>query len=83
MVLGLKAGGIKSENQEMKESAYELAKEFSRLFQARNGSIVCRVLLDCDLSTPEGLQSARDRGLFTTHCTKFVRDAAEIVASMI
>lgn len=29
-------------------------------------SVVCRALLGCEIDTPEKLQMARDRGLFTT-----------------
>jgi C_GCAxxG_C_C family probable redox protein len=58
MVLGLKYGHISAEDQESKEASYRGVQEFIAQFQERNGSIICNELLDCDISTPEGLQSA-------------------------
>jgi C_GCAxxG_C_C family probable redox protein len=79
MVLGLKYGHISAEDQESKEASYRGVQEFIAQFQERNGSIICNELLDCDISTPEGLQSAYDAQLFNTRCLKFVGDAAEIL----
>lgn len=83
MVIGLKHGYTKAEDREIKEEAYRLVNEFARLFRERNGSIVCRELIGCDIGTPEGLKYARDNDLFNTHCLKFVRDAVEIVAEIL
>lgn len=82
MVLGLKFGTV-SPKPEAKERIYERIREFARQFQARNGSIECRALLDCDISTPEGLTRARDEKMFTKVCPKFVRDAAEVLEEML
>jgi len=57
--------------------------EFAERFKERNGSLVCRDLLGCDISQPEGLQRAKDEKLLTTLCPKFVRDAAEILGEML
>ena len=83
MVMGLLAGETKEEDKAIKEEAYRLAVEFSHPFRERNGTVICRELLDCDISTPEGMKSAIERELFTTHCAKFVRDAAEIVPGIL
>ena len=83
MVIGLKYGHTKAEDRETKMEAYRLAREFASLFQERNGSIICRELMGCDIGTPEGLQFARDEDLFNTRCLKFVRDATEIVGKML
>jgi len=40
-------------------------------------------LLGCDISTPEGLNSSREKNLFTTICPKYVRDAAGIVEDIL
>jgi hypothetical protein len=37
----------------------------------------------CDIGTPEGHEAAKEKGLFTTTCPKFVRDAAEILEEML
>jgi len=83
LVIGLKYGNTRAEDRETKEKVYRLVREFSDIFQARNGSIVCRELLGCDISTPEGLEFAREKKLSITVCPKFVRDAAEIVSKIL
>jgi len=66
-----------------KEPAYRLGQEFMTRFEARHGSIMCRVLLDFDISTEAGWQQAREKGLFKTICPQFVRDAVEIAQDML
>jgi C_GCAxxG_C_C family probable redox protein len=83
MVLGLKYGHISADDLESKEEAYRKVEEFIEEFQARNGSIGCNELLECDISTPQGLQSAYDQQLFSTHCPRFVADAVEIIDQLI
>lgn len=83
MVMGLKHGGIKAEDDETREKADSLVREFVAEFKSRNGSILCRELLGYDISTEEGREAARAEGLHQTRCTKFVRDAAEIVEQIL
>jgi C_GCAxxG_C_C family probable redox protein len=83
MVLGLKIGHSTAEDEDSKERTYRAVEEFISQFQERNGTIRCNELLDFDISTPEGLQSAREAQLFTTRCPKFVSDAAEIVTRLM
>ena len=52
-------------------------------FESRHATILCRELIDCDISTLEGRQQAREKGAFTTLCPLFVRDAAEIVQAIL
>jgi C_GCAxxG_C_C family probable redox protein len=80
MVLGLKCGGT-SPDREAKERIYARIRQFADQFKARNGSLMCKDLLGCDISTAEGLELARSR--FSTTCPKFVRDAAEILEEML
>jgi C_GCAxxG_C_C family probable redox protein len=83
MALGLKHGKTKASDDDAKEKTYRLVLELVDKFKARNGSIVCRELLDCDMSTPEGLQDFKDRNLLETHCVRFVKDAAEILDEIL
>ncbi len=80
MALGLAQG---AETPAGKEGAYRLGEEFLQRFESRHATILCRELLDCDISTPEGLQQAREKGAFTVLCPLFVRDAAEIVQALL
>jgi C_GCAxxG_C_C family probable redox protein len=83
MVLGLKHGPASVEDQAAKEKTYELVREFAGRFKARNGSLVCRDLLGCDVSLPEGWQRAKQEKLFSTICPKIVQDAAEIIEQFL
>ena len=84
MAIGLAQPGISPEvNRSEKEKTCELGRRFIRAFEQRNGSTLCAELLGCDISTPEGAAKARQEGLHHSRCTKFVRDAVEIVESML
>jgi len=83
MVLGLKYGNATPEDKETKEKTYEMVIEFTNRFKARNGSVICRELLGCDISTPEGSKVAVEKGLFSSVCPRLVQDAAEILEEML
>jgi C_GCAxxG_C_C family probable redox protein len=83
MVLGLKYGNATAENQQAKEKTYEKIIEFTNRFKARNGSVLCRELLGCDINTQDGREKARDLGLFSTVCPEMVKNAAEILGEML
>lgn len=83
MVIGLKYGVTKVEDLPNKEKAYALVKEFVRKFTSRHGSIICKDLLGCDLSTPEGVKTAIEEKLFTTICPAFVRDTSKILDQIL
>jgi C_GCAxxG_C_C family probable redox protein len=83
MALGLKHGKVRATDDGAKEKTYGLVLQLVEKFKDRHGSIVCRDLLDCDMSTPEGLQDFKDRKLLETHCVRFVKDAAEILEEIL
>jgi len=83
MVIGLRYGKTEVQDKQEKEMTYGLVKEFVNRFKSRNGSIVCRELLGCDISTPEGLSIAKEKSLIATLCPKFVQDAAEIMEQIL
>jgi C_GCAxxG_C_C family probable redox protein len=83
MALGLKFGPTRAGDEAAKERAYGLACRFFKEFKARNGSVLCRELLGCDLSTPEGRKRAKETGLHSSRCPGFVRAAAEILERLL
>jgi C_GCAxxG_C_C family probable redox protein len=83
MVLGLKYGSDRTYGNEAKLNTYKLIREFTKKFKDRNGSILCKDVLDCDISTAEGYQAAKEKELFSTVCPKIVQDAAEILEEML
>jgi C_GCAxxG_C_C family probable redox protein len=80
MALGMARG---SSTPEGKEETYRLGQEFLRRFETGHKSILCRGLLEVDISTPEGHAQARDAGLFQSVCPLVVHDAAELVQAML
>ena len=80
MVLGLARGNT---TPEKKDETYRIAEEFIQRFQDRHESILCQELIGHDLSTPEGLQNARETGVFKSICPGLVKDAAELLADFL
>ena len=76
MVLGLKYG-------ESKEKSNEVCNKFLDEFKKENGSYICRDLLECDISTEEGVKYARDNNLFKELCPKMVESAAKITKDIV
>lgn len=83
MVIGLKHGmGIKDDIK-LKEKTYQLIQEFSRRFTDIHGSVICRKLLGCDISTTEGKQFFSQNELFDKKCLQYVKNAAEILEDIL
>ncbi len=82
MVLGLRHGMEMEGKSEAKEATYSRSRHFMQLFRERRGSVSCSEMLGCDLSTPEGMKEAVEKGLFTTVCPRAVRDAVEILETL-
>ena len=83
MVIGLKYGAVAGQDQESKQKTYRLVREFTQRFTAKNGSAVCRELLGCDISTPEGFEEMKRKGLHGTVCVKMVRDACDLLDELL
>jgi C_GCAxxG_C_C family probable redox protein len=83
MVISLRYCPTNSQDRNTRQKVYELVREFSKRFTARNHSIICKDLLGCDPSTPEGNKIAVEKGLFRSICPKMVQDAAEIIEEML
>lgn len=83
MVIGLKHSITDPKDGKTKQFAHKLAREFLNRFRQRNGSLLCRDLLGCDISTEEGFRMAQDKGLTKTVCPKLVKDAADIIEAVL
>ena len=83
MVLGLRFGKSRPDDDPARERTYALTREFVSRFRERHGAALCRELIGCDITTPEGYQSARDRQLFTALCPKYVRSAVELLEELL
>lgn len=83
IVIGLAQGMTDEDDLEDRDKTYELVNQFIKKFKEKNQSIICRELLECDLSTSEGRNEAKEKGLFETHCPNYVRNAADILEELI
>jgi C_GCAxxG_C_C family probable redox protein len=83
MALGLKYGNTTTQDRQAKEKTYEMIIEFTNRFKTRNGSVICRELLGCDISTQDGREKAQNDGLFSTICPEMVKNAAEILEEIL
>ncbi len=83
LALGLRHCARPATEPTAKYQSYPAVREFLERFRGRHGSLLCRELLGCDISTPEGLKRAQDQGIVKARCPGFVRSAAEIVESLM
>jgi C_GCAxxG_C_C family probable redox protein len=83
MVIGLTHGQTEARDKETKAKNYALVRDFTSRFRARHGSLLCRELIGCDLTTAAGMEAARERGIFAEKCPRFVRSAAEILEEIL
>lgn len=83
LLIGLKHGRTRAEDEKAKEKTYELVRRFVAAFKRLHGSIRCKELLGYDISTPEGMKKAKENKLFETICPKFVQTAAEIIEEIL
>jgi C_GCAxxG_C_C family probable redox protein len=80
MVIGAKFGKGEKGASMAAETTYRKTREFMDQFASRNGSFVCRRLLNgCDLTTEEGRRQFRDNDLFNRVCKPCVQSAVEIL----
>ncbi len=83
MVIGLKHSRVKGVTLLSKDKTEEVAHEFTERFKTRHGTVVCRELLGCDVTTSEGLNSAKQEKHFKKRCPGYVKDAAEILEELL
>jgi hypothetical protein len=83
MVVGLKCSAKDSKDVAAKAEAGRIAQEFLARFKAGQGSLLCRDIIGCDLSTPEGVKYAMESGRHQNLCPKAIRNAVEIIEDLL
>ena len=63
MIIGLKYGATDVGDLETKEKINKCVNEFVGKFKNRNGTILCKELLGCDVSTLEGREEVQKKNL--------------------
>ncbi|MDR2515391.1 MAG: C-GCAxxG-C-C family protein [Christensenellaceae bacterium] len=80
LLIGLKYGQLLPDDKGAKEKTYTAVQKFTKKFEERHGSTICKELLGVDLmSGDKALVSERVSAI----CPKMVRDAAGIVEEML
>ncbi len=82
MIIGMKYNGIESDYAS-RELGFAIGTDFIEEFESRHQTIDCKDLIGCDLSTPEGLKRFKDSGIFRNICPRWVKEAAEILETLL
>lgn len=80
MGLGLALG--RSHGRESASASYAATQSLVRSFEAEFGARDCDQLLGCDIGTPEGQATFRERRLHR-RCARYTARAAEIAATLL
>jgi C_GCAxxG_C_C family probable redox protein len=83
MVLSIYNGRKYAENGVKKIMTYSMVQEFNRKFVARHGTSNCKALLNCDLTTEEGLLYHQTNNLSEKVCEKCIRSSVQIINALI
>jgi C_GCAxxG_C_C family probable redox protein len=83
MVLGLKFGKTKNDDDSLRIKTYELVRKFADEFKKLNKTARCRDLLDCDLNTDEGHNFFKENNLRVTVCEKCIKGAVNILDKIL
>lgn len=85
MVIGSLVSATQGDDEENKKRNYELVREFTDRFTARNKSIICRELLALSANTVEPAKpDSRTAEYYKKRpCLRLVEDAAEILMQLI
>lgn len=82
MVIGLRYGHIIGDDNDSKSLCYQKTVEFTTAFKNKNKSIICRDLLGYDISMPEQMDIAAEKGLFKTTCVEMICNAVELLEEL-
>jgi C_GCAxxG_C_C family probable redox protein len=83
MLIGLRYGGIRADDIAAKEKTYAVVGEFLQEFKKRHGSVACTDLLGYNLSDPQQFTAAKTHKVAMERCPTFIRDAIEIVETLL
>lgn len=83
MVLGLKYGQCQKDDIESRIRTNSVTDRFLNEFKRINGSYICNELLNCDISTEKGIETALNNNLFTEFCPQMVKSAVKITEQIL
>lgn len=82
-VLGIIYGNETPEDVEAKAKALEKVNALREAFEKEFGTLSCKELLNCDLSTPKGIEFAKENALFETRCPLYVKRSVELIEELL
>jgi C_GCAxxG_C_C family probable redox protein len=84
IAIGIKYGRGEIDDKTATENTYAKTKELMEKFQERQGSFICKELLDgCDLTTEEGQLYFRENDMFNSVCKKCVGNVVQILENIL
>ena len=83
MVIGLKHGMGLDEDIEAKGKTAQLVREFTNRFEKKNGSVICKELLESDTNIPEDRENCDEDELVDKRCLHYVKNTIEILEELL
>jgi C_GCAxxG_C_C family probable redox protein len=84
MVLGIKYGRGEKDEKTATELTYAKTRELMDKFTQRNGTFICRKLLNgCELTTEQGQKEFKEKDFLNKTCKQCVQSAVEILENTI
>ena len=81
-VIGLKYGRTDIDDLQARDRTNNMSQNFISKFISKNGSDKCRNLIKYDISNPEKLEEAKEKGVFVK-CDHFVKIAVELLEEIL
>ncbi|HKJ43441.1 MAG TPA: C-GCAxxG-C-C family protein [Sunxiuqinia sp.] len=78
LVIGMKSGHTNGDLL-AQDKTKQLIRKFNRHFNMKHGSLRCKELLGCDISTTKGRMKAKEKDAFKQFCPMFVASACDIL----
>ena len=84
LVLGLRySQGSMEDAEKMSTELQERVADFEERFLAKHKSLICKEILEADISQPEGMKTVMDKGLFACVCGPMVAETCTLLEEML
>ncbi len=82
IILGFAKGQTVALDSNAKEMTYKSVRDLFSLFKETHGAVICKDLLECDISTPDGLENHKN-GCNTEKCIRYVESSMNILNDLL
>ena len=73
----------KADESDSRQATHPMVKELMNRFKSLHGHLLCKNLLEADMSTPEGAKKIKDEDLIAKNCYGFGRDVSQILEDLL